>query len=180
MMKNNEDFEDIYLKYRKFSVNVALKIVKDRAVAEDISQETFYKLYKLGEKLDIENDAKIKSLIFMATMNSAKDYYKKGYVKREQLLGNENGEERTGDETYNPEARLLRMEESKYQSLVLQKLHDKNPVNYDILIKTKIMGLSPDSVAEEYGFTRNNVNNRILRTKVWIKEEFSKLYQKKE
>lgn len=178
MMKKNEDFEDIYLKYRKFSVNVALKIVKNKAVAEDISQETFYKLYKLGEKLDTENDAKIKSLIFMTTMNSAKDYYKKGYVKREQLLDNKSGEERTSDDTYDPEARLLRMEESQYQNLVLQKLHDKNPVNYDILIKTKFMGLSPDFVAKEYGFTRNNVNNRILRTKVWIKKEFAKLYHK--
>lgn len=177
MMKKNEDFEDIYLKYRKFSVNVALKIVKNKAVAEDISQEVFYKLYRLGEKLDLKNEAKIKSLIFTTTVNSTKDYYKKSYVKREQLV-EEEAEEEAGDERYNPEARLLRMEEEEYRKLVLQKLHDKNPVNYDILIKTKLMGISPDSVAEEYGFTRNNVNNRILRTKAWIKEELFKIYHK--
>lgn len=179
MMKKNEDFEDIYVKYRKFSVNVALKIVKDKTVAEDICQEVFYKLYKLGEKLDLENDAKVRSLIFMTTINSAKDYYKKSYVKREQLVEDEVVEE-AGDDRYNPEARLLRMEEKEYEKLVLQKLHDKNPVNYDILIKTKILGMSPDSVAEEYGITRNNVNNRILRTKVWIQEELAKIYHKAE
>lgn len=178
MMKKNEDFEDIYLKYRKFSVNVALQIVKNRTVAEDISQDVFYKLFRRGKKLDTENEAKLRSLIFTATVNCAKDYYKKAYVKREQLMDDEGGEEKAGDDRYNPEARLLRMEENEYQNLVLQKLDDKNPVNYDILIKTKFMGISPDSVAEEYGFTRNNVNNRILRTKVWIRDELSKLYHK--
>ena len=59
MMNHNENFDDIYLKYWKFSVNVALKIVKNRAVAEDISQETFYKQFMLGDKLDVSNEAKL-------------------------------------------------------------------------------------------------------------------------
>ena len=37
MMNHNENFDDIYLKYWKFSVKVAMKIVKNKAVAEDIS-----------------------------------------------------------------------------------------------------------------------------------------------
>ena len=180
MMNHNENFDDIYLKYWKFSVNVALKIVKNRAVAEYISQETFYKLFMLGDKLDVSNEAKLESLIFTATVNNVKDYCKKAYVRREQQpIECETGEEKTGDEKYNPEARILRMEESEYQKLVLQRLRDKNPVNYDILIKTKVLGMSPDSVAEEYGLTRNSVNNRILRTKEWMNKELEKLYRKK-
>lgn len=180
MMNNNEDFGVVYLKYRKFSVNVALKIVKNKTVAEDISQDTFYKLYRLGEKLDMTNEAKLESLVFKATVNCAKDYYKRAYVKREQpQLESENGEEKTGDDKYNPEARILRMEEKAYQNLVLQRLHDKDPENYDILIKTKLMGISPDDVAEEYGLTRNSVNNRVLRTKNWVKKELEKVYPKK-
>lgn len=182
MMKKNEDFEDIYLKYRKFSVNVALKIVRNKTVAEDISQDTFYELYRLGEDLDTSNDAMLKSLIFTATLNNAKDYAKRAYVQREQQQEEnerENGEEEIGDEKYNPEARILRMEETEYKNLVLQKLRDKNPENYDILVKTKVMGASADSVAEEYGPTRNSVNNRNLRTKEWLRKEFAKLYHKK-
>ena len=182
MMKKNEDFEDIYLKYRKFSVNVALKIVKNKAVAEDISQDTFCELYRLGENLDTSNEAMLKSLIFTATLNNAKDYFKKAYVQHEQQQEEnerENGEEEIGDEKYNPEQRILRMEENEYKNLVLQKLRDKNPENYDILIKTKVMGASADSVAEEYGLTRNSVNNRNLRTKEWLKNELAKLYHKK-
>lgn len=179
MMKKNENLEDIYLKYREFSVNVALKIVKNKVLAEDISQDAFCKLMKYDKTLDVDNEPKIRSLIFTTTVNCAKDYYKKAYVKREQQMDPESGEEKICDDRYNPEARILRMEEKKYQNLVLQKLQDRNPVNYDILVKTKIMGVSPDSVAEEYGFTRNNVNNRILRTRVWIRDELSKIYHRK-
>ena len=77
------------------------------------------------------------------------------------------------------EARMLRMEEKKYRKLVLARLRDKNPMNYDILMKVKYYGIPPDSVAAEYGITRNNVNNRIRRTRIWIAEELSRLYGKK-
>ena len=71
------------------------------------------------------------------------------------------------------------MEKKEYQKLVLQRLRDKNPINYEILIKIKVMGMSPESVAEEYGLTRNGVNNRILRIKEWMNSELEKLYRKK-
>ena len=32
------------------------------------------------------------------------------------------------------------------------------------------------SVAEEYGISVNALNNRILRTKRWLKKELSKIY----
>ena len=179
MMKQNENFEDIYLKYWKFSVNVALKIVKNKTVAEDISQETFYKLCRIKDRLDLSNDAKVESLIFTATVNTAKDYCKKAYVKREQQLERGDGRERAGDDMYNPESRILRMEKKEYQKLALQRLRDRNPVNYDILIKTKVLGIAAEIVAEEYGISRNSVNNRILRTKAWLNEELEKLYRKK-
>ena len=43
----NEDFEDVYQKYHKFSVRNARKIVKDRMAAEDISQDVFFRLYQV-------------------------------------------------------------------------------------------------------------------------------------
>ena len=79
------------------------------------------------------------------------------------------------DEKSNPEARILRMEEEKYQKLVLNRLRKRNPMNYDILVKTKLHELSAAEVASEYGITPNNVNNRNLRSKAWIIEEMEKI-----
>ena len=48
----NGNFNEIYQKYHRFSVNSARKIVKDEMLAEDISQEVFYHLYEIRDTLE--------------------------------------------------------------------------------------------------------------------------------
>ena len=72
-------------------------------------------------------------------------------------------------------AHVLRMEEEKYKKLVLSRLRQRNPMNYEILVKTKYYRLPVAKVASEYGITANNVNNRNLRSKAWITEELEKI-----
>lgn len=82
----NGNFNEIYQKYHRFSVNSARKIVKDEMLAEDISQEVFYHLYEIRDTLELTNDRMIKSLIFMATVNKAKDYIKKSWKRHEYCV----------------------------------------------------------------------------------------------
>ena len=96
-------------------------------------------------------------------------------MQQEMCTFDEEGVEETPDESGDPESRLLRMEEETYQRLVLRKLRMRNPQNYDILMKTKFYRIPASEVAEEYGITTNNVNNRNLRSKAWIIEELEKL-----
>ena len=60
----------------------------------------------------------------------------------------------------------------------LIRLREQNPVNYDILIKVAYFEIPPEVVAEEYGITNNNVNNRILRTRKWLRKELDQLRQR--
>ena len=104
----------------KFSVKVAFRIVRDKAIAEDIAQEVFWNLYKMGEKLDMSNEKKVRSLFFTSTVNKAKDYLKSAYAKRVQCsIDSDDGKE-IEDARYSPEAAILRMEEREYQKLVLE------------------------------------------------------------
>ena len=156
---NNENFRIIYEKYREFSVNAANKIVENRTVAEDICQEVFFHLYEIRDTLDFSNDKKIRSLIF------------KPWRKRENYGTDDREYRSVEDEKTDPEKILLRREEMEYRKQVLEKLRREQPLNYEILIKTKYFEIPPDLVAEEYGITRNNVNNRVLRTRKWISKE---------
>lgn len=176
-MIKNEDFKDFYAKYYKFSIRIAYRIVKDYGVAEDIGQDVFYNLYKLGSKLELDNERKLRSLVETATVNKAKDYLKKAYKKREVADLDNAVCTNTVDKRYNVEAAMLRMEKEKYMRLVLQRLREENEMNYEILVKVKLMDIPPEDVAKEYGITRNNVNNRIHRTRLWIEAELSKLYK---
>ena len=36
-------------------------------------------------------------------------------------------------------------------------------------------GVSTEEVAREFGYTRNNVNNRVLRARNWLLEELERL-----
>lgn len=171
----NEDFNDIYQKYHRFSVNTARKIVKDKMLAEDISQEVFYHLYEIGDSLDITCERKMKALVFTATVNKAKDCIRKPWKKREKHIIAEDMYEDLFDANLNPEKIMIREEDLKYRQYVLNKLRHENPVNYDILVKLKYFGFPPDLVAKEYGITKNNMNNRVLRTRKWLKKELDKI-----
>lgn len=174
---NNEDFNDIFVKYRRISTVIANRIVKDRNIAEDISQEVFYTLYKMGAKLDISDEHRVCSLILVASANKAKDYLKKAYVKRETTAIDSISEEHIKDNSYNVEAAMLTIEAKKFEKMILQRLRFENRMNYDIMVRVKLMGIPPETVAEEYGITRNNVNNRIYRTRLWLEKEMSKFYE---
>lgn len=174
-----ENFNDIYRKYRGFSINVAHQIIGDEVVAEDISQEVFSHLYEIRETLNFSNEKMIKSLIFTATTNKCKDYFKKSWKKREIYQLDEESYRAVPDERMDPERILARKEEMRYRKLALEKLRRENPMNYDILVKVKYFEIPPEFVAEEYDITRNNVNNRVLRTKKWMKKEIERMQKKR-
>lgn len=174
---NNENFNDIFEKYRRISTRTAYRIVKDRGIAEDISQEVFCNLYRMGTRLDMSNEHKVRSLILTASVNKAKDYLKKAYVKHEITTMDTIMAEEIRDSSYNVEAAMLTMEAEKFQQMVLQRLRYENRMNYDIMVKVKLMDIPPEIVAEEYGISRNNVNNRIYRTRLWVEKEMSKFYK---
>ena len=170
-----ENFDDAYEKFHRLSVKTAFRIVKDKTIAEDISQDVFYHLYEIRDTLDFSNERKLRALISAATANKARDYFKKSSWKREKCALEDVSFWEKADEALDPESILIRREEKEYVRLILDRLQKKNPLNYEILIKIKVFGMLPDQIAAEYGITRNNVNNRILRTRAWIREEWKRL-----
>lgn len=64
-MNKSEDFKEIYEEFQRFSVEVAFQIVKDNAMAEDISQDTFVNLYKKRNSLNLSNKRLMKALILV-------------------------------------------------------------------------------------------------------------------
>ncbi|MDO5134797.1 MAG: sigma-70 family RNA polymerase sigma factor [Eubacteriales bacterium] len=175
-MMSNEEFEEFYTANLGFSRRVAERIVKNRAVAEDIAQDVFMSLYKGKEKLRIGEEKQLHCLVLRATVNKAYDYLKRvcGRVETGSLENEEEEEIYASSTTV--EGRILERERCQYLGKLLRKLRQSNAMNYDIYMKIKIQGLAPELVAKEYGMTRNNVNNRIHRTKLWLREEYLRFF----
>lgn len=173
-----ENFDDFYDHYQRFSAYVAFRMTKDYQLSQDISQDVFLALFKNRDRLNYSNTVKLKALVTKATTNKCIDHFRKASSKREICVINDGVnmyEPMDEEEKNNPEARILRMEEEQYRKLILSKLRHRNPMNYDILVKTKLNEQPAAEVAGEYGITPNNVNNRNLRSKAWLIEEMEKM-----
>ena len=67
------------------------------------------------------------------------------------------------------------MEKQKYLSMEIEGLLRKNLINYMIFMRVVMEGVSTEEVAREFGYTRNNVNNRVLRARKWLLAEILRL-----
>lgn len=170
----NADFKSIYKKYRGFSIGVARQYGVDANTAEDICQDTFVSIYKLGEELDLSNELKLRALIRVVTYNKVKDLYRRAYRQRECSLNTNSEYQKTYD---NLDELILGKEAQKNMTFLFEKLRKEDEENYEIYVRVKIYGISPASVAEQFDISVNNVNNRIYRTKNRLYKEYLEMSQ---
>ena len=170
---DNAEFEEFYKKYFEFSIRIAEKLLKERSAAEDVSQEVFCSLYKIKDRLEMGNERKLRGLVAKASENKTRDYLRKTYVRQESA-----GLDKTecGKYSESAEAQMIGIEGKEYLNLIFERLRQKNQRNYEIYVAVKILDVSPELVAKKYNITRGNVNNRILRTKQWLKAEYDRIY----
>jgi len=72
---DNSAFEKLVKKYLKPIYNFTYQFIKDRAQADDLTQETFVKAWKNIKKFDKEKS--FKTWLFVIAKNSTFDYFKK-------------------------------------------------------------------------------------------------------
>lgn len=169
-MNKYENFEAFYEEYLGFSIRLARNVVKNEETAKDISQEVFCHLYEIFPTLDLSDQQKLRALVTIATINKAKDYLRKPYVVQETgILGREDQKPTFSAE--NLEEMLLKAEQNEKKRKALRELYRQNPENYEILMKVKYYELPPQQVAREHHMSVNALNNRILRTRLWLKKQ---------
>ena len=169
---NNADFKSIYKKYRGFSIGIAKKYGVDASTAEDICQDTFVKIYRLGEELDTSDELKLRALIRVVTYNNVKDLFKKSYRQYEFSIDMNNEYHKSYD---NLDELILGKEAHRNMIHLFEKLRKEDEMNYEIYVRIKIYGISPVSVAKQFDITVHNVNNRIYRTKNRLYNEYLKM-----
>lgn len=169
---NNADFKSIYKKYRGFSIGIARKYGVDADTAEDICQDTFVSIYRLGEELDTSDNLKLCALIRVTTYNKVKDFFKKAYRQHECSMEINSEYQKSYDDL---DELILGKEAHRNMKFLFEKFRKEDEMNYEIYVRVKIYGISPASVAKQFHITVNNVNNRIYRTKNRLYREYLEL-----
>ena len=150
-------FEQILSFYEKAVFNYCLRITKNRGEAEDVTQETFIKIYTHRKLIDPEKN--IKTWIFTIATNTAYDFLRKKKRKNETSLEDETIYDL---KTYYPKESV--------QSDVEKALEKINPEYKKALVLFYQQGFKYEEIAEILAIPVNTVKTHISRGKEELKE----------
>lgn len=162
-------FAQIYEHYRYTMLHTAMKVLKDQDLAEDAVHNACLKIIEYLHKFSDLSSSKTKSLIVIITKNKAIDI-----LRKEQglsIIPLEDVEYALQDNDSDPLESLI--SEQGYQRLLdaIDKLGD----TYKTTLQLKyIHGYTNNEMAQLLDISLDNINTRLYRAKVLLKEKLKK------
>jgi RNA polymerase sigma-70 factor (ECF subfamily) len=154
-------FQELVRKYLKPVYNFLFRFVSDRAVLDDLTQETFVKAWKNLKRYD--NSKSFKAWIFAIAKNTAFDYLKKKKTIPFSAFEDEDGNsqlDNISDEAILPDELLSQAEAQDN----LEELLKKIPDHYRIILLMRYKDdLSLNEIAEVLGKSYNTIKSQHQR-----------------
>lgn len=172
--KTTEDkIAKLYDRYSKLMRAEAYNILKDYALAEDAVHQSFIKIMSNMNKINHNNEAKIRNFLVIICRNTAIDIYKK------RLYLNENSKSldyETDDDDniidYREPSKILIDKENIEK---LANYIDKLPQIYkDVLLLEKLHNNTKEEIAKLLGIKYETVRKRSLRARKMLIEALEK------
>lgn len=159
-------FEMLYQKYRDTVYGYLYYMCREEALAEDLAQETFLKIFQGMRRF--RGECSEKTWCLTVARNTFLSYARK---KQPMLLGEEILEMEEAVQANGPEEQVIRQEERQLVCDVLAKLLEDERT---ILLLRDYEGISYEEIARIMSITESNAKVRLHR----IRKKYRKLYQK--
>ena len=173
MLTENREFNEIYEQYKNLILKAAYTYSGSYSAAEDITQDTFLKLYMGYDSMKKKN---ISSWLFTTAKNAALNYRKKHSREIFEIDENWDSEE----DTEKNEAQVKSAEEQFLED-ELQKqrleLMEKNERWYDAIVLVYYMEMPQAKAAELMGIRLEVLHSLLHRAKKWIKKKYGTEYE---
>lgn len=157
---NEEAFAELMNRHQNRIFTTIFFIVKERALAEDIFQESMIKIIRLINAGKYDEKGKFVSWAVRIARNLAIDYYRKD--KRSPQLVRENDEydifNGIGRVEENIEQRIIKEENARYIRELIKKIPEKQR---EVLIMRHYAGMSFKEIAEVQGVNINTALGRM-------------------
>ncbi len=154
-------------KYEERFLRKAMSIVKDKADAQDIVQETFTKVYLHANRFKKYENAQFSSWAYRILINTALSYYQK--QKRRSKVTVKIDEELL---YLIPDTNLSQFKNRELEDEIASILSKMSPLFARVLTLFYIQGLSQAEVAKHEGVSVAAIKTRVHRAK----HEFRKFY----
>jgi len=168
-------FNQIFTDYHKPVFNFVLRMVKERSVAEELTQDIFVKLF--GALSEFRGDSEISTWIYRIATNACLDHFRsKSYKKSEktELLSSEDLlMSALPEDLKEPPTAEDEVIHAQMSSCVLNYIDDL-PEDYRVVILLHdLHGFTNPEISEITGSTLENVKIRLHRARKKMKEVFS-------
>lgn len=160
--KNFKAFEAILSHYEKVIFNYIFRLVNHRQDAEDLTQETFIKVYTHLSSIDPEKS--FRAWLYKIATNVTYDWFRKKGAHPELFIIDD---PLAGFETIDEESTYLKIE--KAQDL-LKALAGIKPIYRTVLDLFYHQGLSYEEVAQSLAIPLNTVKTHLFRAKRALKQ----------
>ncbi|WDV47300.1 sigma-70 family RNA polymerase sigma factor [Clostridiaceae bacterium M8S5] len=162
-------FEILIESYEKIAYNIALKMIKNREDAMDVSQEAFIKVYKSINKFNFQ--ASFSTWLYRIVVNTCIDFLKKEKkdLSIDSTIKTEDGEIKSQiADTKNTPERIL--EKKLTRELVHNSINELSEIHKVAIILRDIHGFSYEEIAEITQTGKGTVKSRINRARIALKK----------
>jgi RNA polymerase sigma-70 factor (ECF subfamily) len=162
-------FEELVKRYEASLRNVALGLVRERALAEDIAQDTFLVAYRKASS--IRRLGSVRSWLYRVAINRAQDELRRIRRKREVSLEELSGP-LEGSRQASGEALAASLELGRHLNRALGEMR---PEHRAPLVLREVEGLAYVEIAEVLGWPLGTVQTRIHRGRLELRDILRKL-----
>ncbi|MBQ1435092.1 MAG: sigma-70 family RNA polymerase sigma factor [Clostridia bacterium] len=161
-------FEHIVKKYEKKVYNLALRYLKNRDDALDLSQEVFIQVY--NNLAQFRGDSQFSTWIYRVTYNKCVDMLRKTQKLRRNVVMSTDDE--NFFETRDRRASIEEDYEGRETLVTVMKIIDTLPSEQrDVVILRYIKDLSYSQIADVLELAEGTVKSRLNRARLKIKEQ---------
>ncbi len=161
-------FEQVYKAVSGFVYNVALRITRNSADAEDVTQDVFMKIYHNLKGFEFRSS--FKTWVYRITVNTAINSYRKSTIEEKNRIGDNSIIESLPDSRSTAEDVIQTDNETKLNSL----LEMLSPDHRACLILRELEGLSYQEIATALKVPVNTVRSRLKRARQALLKEARK------
>ena len=177
----NEDkgaYVEIVMRYKDRLVNFLYRFTGNRETAEDISQETFLKLYKNKDKYS--EIAKFSTWLYTIALNEARSNFRKekkhSAVSINDFYEDSHNDYQIRSDDYNPEEDANAETESFYIQKAIICLYE---IDREIIVLRDIEELDYEEIAKTLDIPLGTVRSRINRARESLKVSLDSIYRAK-
>ncbi len=165
-----EAFEKLIKEHKKYAYNIALKILKNKEDAEDISQEALVKVYQNIKSFNMNSS--FKTWMYKIVFNTCIDFKRKKRLKTSSLdepihYGYDDIPKQVEDNKKNPEKLLS---EKLNKQLVNKSINMMDDDFKNVIILRDIQGFKYKEISKILGCNEGTVKSRISRGREKLKE----------